>query len=439
MKSKLNYLISVSLKRKICTKWFAIVNILLALALIAITNIDSIISFFGGDFDEKQNIHIIDNTNQTYDLFKSQLMLTTSVEKEEDMGYVIDLYEGNEEEAKELVKENKKDLVIVFNADEKNTLSVKLISEEYIDILDSQYIQNSLYNTKVALAIQNSNISVDELTSIYAQVDIERIILDETKNTEDESMEVIMTTVFPIITLPLFMLIIYLVQMIGAEVNDEKTTKGMEIIISSVSPKTHFFSKVIASNAFVILQGILLFVYGGLGLLIRKFVGGDTITGGVFDEIGSLLTKALDTSFMDKLIYIIPLALVLILLTFLAYSLIAGILASMTTNIEDYQQVQTPIVIVLLVGYYLSMLAGTFKGALFIKVLAFVPFVSAILSPSLLVLGQIGIVDVIIAIILMIVTVYLLIKYGLKVYKVGILNYSSSNMWKKMAKALKSK
>ena len=42
MKSKLNYLIKVSLKRKLCTKWFVVVNLILALAIIAIANVDSI-------------------------------------------------------------------------------------------------------------------------------------------------------------------------------------------------------------------------------------------------------------------------------------------------------------------------------------------------------------------------------------------------------------
>ena len=118
--------------------------------------------------------------------------------------------------------------------------------------------------------------------------------------------------------------------------------------------------------------------------------------------------------------------------------LLAGILASATTNTEDFQQLQTPIIVISLVGYYLSMMAGVFKGAVFIKVLSFVPFISAILSPSLLVLGQIGIIEVIISILLMIGTVFILIKYGLKIYKVGILNYSSKDLWKTMFKALKN-
>ena len=338
-----------------------------------------------------------------------------------------------------LVKEDEKALVVVFDKDANDKLKVQLVSYGYLNILDNQYLQNSIYNTKVALAIQDSNISVAELNDIYSQIEVERVMIDESKNSTEENSEVIMTTVFPIIILPFFMLVIFLVQMIGAEVNDEKTTKGMEIIISSVSPKQHFFAKVISSNLFVIMQGVLLFVYGAIGYLLRGAIGGSDITGGVFDSIGGMLKSVLDSSFMDKLIYIIPLTLILMLLTFVAYSLVAGILASMTTNTEDYQQVQTPIMITLLLGYYLAVLASTFDGAIFIKILSFVPFISAILSPSLLVLGQIGIIDVCISIGLMIGSIYLLIKYGLRVYKVGILNYSSSNMFKKILKALKAK
>ena len=84
-------------------------------------------------------------------------------------------------------------------------------------------------------------------------------------------------------------------------------------------------------------------------------------------------------------------------LTFIAYSLIAGILASMTTNFEDYQQMQTPSVIVSLVGYYLAIFGGMFKGAILIKILSYVPFISAVLSPTLVIMGDATIVDLIIS------------------------------------------
>jgi len=440
MKSKLNYLTSISLGRKVKTKWFVIANIFLALIIVALINVDSIISLFGGEFNEKQEIYIIDNTNMTYDIFNEQLKLVdTNMTSTEESSYIVEKYEGTIDEAKEMLKKDKeKALIIVFNENEENVIDVELISKEYIDMVESSTITGAINNTKVALAILKSNIPMEQINEIYAPVEIERTFLDENKTSEDENMEIIVTTVFPVIILPFFMLTIFLVQMIGAEVNDEKATRGMEIIISNVSPTTHFFSKVIAGNLFVIMQGILLFIYAGLGLFVRKLIGGANIIGGVGEEVTNIISDVMSSGFGDKLIYILPLTLILMLLTFLAYSLLAGILASMTTNTEDFQQLQTPIMIISLIGYYLAMMAGVFKGSLFIKIVSFIPFISAILSPSLLVLGQIGILEIIISIILTILIIYLLIKYGLRIYKVGILNYSSKDLWKKMWKALKN-
>lgn len=444
MKSKLNYLVGVSLKRKIKTKWFLIANIVLAIILVGIINIDSIITMFGGDFNEKTNVYVLDNTNKTYDIFISQFnnansLLTNSGEESE---YNIIKEERSLDELKNLINNDEKEkdsIIIVFNDSETNYLDVSLITKEYIDLIDMQSLTTALNNTKTTIAIYNSNISEEKLTAIYSPVNIERIYLDNDKTAQDENAKMIMTTVFPILILPFFMLIIYLVQMIGAEVNDEKQTRGMEIIISNVSPKTHFFSKVIAGNLFVLLQGALLFIYSFIGVLIRKIIGGNLINNGVTDQVKGVISTALNSNIGSQLKIVLPLTIILMLITFLAYSLLAGVLASMTTNTEDFQQLQTPIMVVLLLGYYTSMMAGMFEGSIFIKVLSFIPFVSAILSPSLLILGQIGIFEVIISIILMIIVIYLLIKYGLRIYKTGILNYSSKNLWKKMFKALKNK
>ncbi len=439
MSSKLNYLIGVSLKRKIKTKWFMIVNIILAIAIVGIINIDSIITFFGGDFNKKQNVYVIDNTEIGFDIFKSQLEnLDSTIAESDESSYVIESYNKSEEEAKKLIDENKDNIVVVLNKDDDKVMSAKIISEGFIDTIDYQKFLTAINNTKVSLAIYESNIPVEQINKIYENIDIEREILNETQKTEDESMQMIMTTVFPVIILPFFMLTIFLVQMIGAEVNDEKTTRGMEIIISNVSPKTHFFAKVFAGNIFVIFQGALLITFGIIGFLIRNIIGGSNIVNGVGSEIGKIINGIMSSGIGDKLIYIIPLTLLLMLITFVAYSILAGVLASMTTNTEDFQQIQTPIMIISLIGYYLATMAGVFKGALFIRILSYVPFISAILSPSLLVLGQISVIDIVLSLIIMVFTNWLLIKYGLRIYKVGILNYSSKGLWRKMFKALRN-
>ena len=437
MKNKLWYLTGVSLKRKIKSKWFVIVNIILMFAIVGLFNIDSIIGFFGGDFNEKQKIYVIDNTKTSFEIFKDSIE-KTDINLKNSNSYEVKKYNKSLEDGKKKIKKEEKAIIIELNSDEKDILKAKVISNTFIDTIDYQIITNCLTNLRINYAIASLGLSEDEITKLYSDIKIDRIILDENKKSKDENMETIMSTVFPFIILPFFILSIYLVQMIGAEVNDEKTTRGMEIIISNVSPKTHFASKIIAGNTFVLIQGIILLLDSAIGLLVRKLMGGSNLIAKAGFDVTDILKKALDTDLINQLIYIIPLMLISMILTFIAYSLVAGILASMTTNTEDFQQVQTPIVLVSLVGYYLSMMAGIFKGAAFIKVLSFVPFISAILAPSLLVLGQISILDVIIGIIILIFTNFILVKYGLRIYIVGILNYSSKDLWKKMFKAIKN-
>ncbi len=438
MKNKLKYLTEMSLSKKIKTKWFLVANILLALLIAGLFNIDSIIKLFGGDFIEKTKIYIIDNTNYTYESLKEQLItIDKAYTGKEESSYEIILSDKTYDEEVESIKE--KGILIEIESDPESVLKVKLVSESFIDAIDYQLITTAINNTKTSIAIATSNISEEELNRLYSTANIERIVLDEAQKSEDENMSIIMTTVFPVVILPFFMLTIFLVQMIGAEINDEKTTRGMEIIISNVSPKCHFFSKMLAGNIFVIFQGILLILYAGIGFGIRYLLTNGSITSGAGEEISKIVSSINLSGIGSSLLYIVPLTLVLMLITFVAYSLLAGILASMTTNAEDFNQLQTPIMLISLAGYYLAMMAGVFKGALFIRILSYVPLISAILSPSLLVLGQIGIIDVFISIILTLVLIYLLIKYGLRIYKIGILNYSSKDLWKKMFKAMKEK
>lgn len=433
MKTKLKYLIKNSLSKKMKTKWFVIANVILFVVIAGLINIDSIIKFFGGDFNDKLEIMVIDNIG-SYEEFKSTYEIASETL---DLGEVeITKYDKTYEDALDEIKEEDK-ILIELNADETNFVRAKLVSNDNIDVNIYQLITTTINSIKRDIALKHYNISDNILALIDAKVEIERIKLDDNKNA-DEMLELIMGTIFPLIILPFFMLTMFLVQMIGAEINEEKTTKGMEIIISNVSPTVHFASKIIAGNVFVLAQGLLLILYVVLGLGIRFVSTGAVIGGEVQTYVGDIINSLKISGVLPVLSKAIPLTIILMLITFLAYSLVAGILASMTTNMEDFQQLQTPIIIVSLVAYYLSMMAAMFEGSLFIKILGFVPFISSLLAPALLVLGQFSIVDMVISILITCATVFLLYKYGIKIYKVGILNYSQNNLWKKMFKAARN-
>ena len=431
MNNKFWFLTKQSLKKKIGSKWFIWVNILLAIVIIALININSIISFFGGDFSKDTNVLVIDKTEISYPIFKTAL--ENVITDEEDKGTIkVKETKKSEKALKKDLKDN--EVIVIFNNNEEKFVTTKIISKSKIDNVTYQYLQQSLNATKTNIALVKTNTDPNLLAKISSPMEINRVVLNDNKNI-DENMEMIMGTVFPTIILPFFMLIIFLVQMIGGEICEEKTTKSMEIIISNVSPKTHLLSKVVASNVFIISQGLLLLLYAVIGLLINTKGQGLSM----MPELGTILSTMNESGFTTKLITLIPFALVIMVLSFLAYSLIAGILASMTTNMEDFQQIQTPIMLVLLAGYYLAIMAGMFEGSTLIKILSYVPFLSCLVAPSLYMIGQVGIIDLIISIIILIIFIVLMVKYGLKVYKVGILNYSNEKIWNKFAKALKSK
>lgn len=432
MNKKLRYLMKISLEKKLKSKWFLVANVILCVLIVGILNIDSVIKFFGGDFNEETNIIVVDNVGYVYSEFES---IYNNVSYMDELGDAnIERSFENEEELKEDLSDN--DILLIINKDVNNFISASVIVNSKVDALTYQFINASLNQIKTNVALNYYGIDSERLALIEAPIEINKISLDDSADNEEN--ELLMGTIFPIVILPFFMLVIFLVQMIGAEINEEKSTKSMEIIISNVSPATHFTSKLLAGNAFVLLQGFLLFVYVLIGAVFRFVVNGGNFIGDT-EMVRSITGSLSSLGIMEKLPTIIPLTLILMIITFVAYSLLAGILASITTNMEDFQQMQTPIVIISLVGYYLSMMAVMFDGSMFIRLVSYIPFISALLSPALLMLGQIGIFDMCISIVLSLIVIFILYKYGLRIYKVGILNYSSSGLWKKMFKAIKNK
>ena len=435
MSKKFLYLTKVSLRKKFKTKWFVITNIILAIAIILLLNINSIVTFFGGDFDSKTNIIVVDNGTDSYDLFEKNIeSYASTINSDEDVKITVKKSDKSVKELEEKLEDD--EILVELNNDNIEYLKAKVTSNEKIDTVTYQVLSQSLNATKTTIGMAINNIDATTLNNISSPVTIDRVVINEDNNV-DENMDLIMSSVFPTIILPFFMLTMILIQMVGGEICEEKTTRSMEIIISNVSPKQHLMSKILASNIFVIIQGLLLVVYSIIGLLIST----NMLSSGMSlpSEVTSIFDSLVASGFISKLIYVIPLTLILIVLSFLAYSIVAGILASMTVNMEDFSQLQTPLVFISLGGYYLAMMAGMFNGSVLIRILSYVPFLSSFVSPSLYMMGEISLIDIVISIIVLILFIYLILHFGIKVYKVGILNYSNEKVWSKFFKAFKSK
>ena len=437
MKNKLKLLIKDGLNKKINTKWFKVVNIILLVVIVGLINIDNIIKFFGGNFDDPIVIYVIDNTNKYYEAIKSgydNIDLSALGSESE-----IKLADKSLDDLKEeMVNDESNDIILVINSNNGKVVA-DVISYNYVDAVTLQVLNSTLSSVKTNIALMESSLTEEEFASIYEPVEINRSYLSDNLDENNELMSYIGNFIIPMFIIPFFLLIIMVTQMIGAEINEEKSSKSMEIIITSVPARLHFISKIITANVYAILQSLLFILYFGLGLLIRRLVTGSSLISGLDSQVGNVVNQFIQSGTLDNLLKCLPVTIIMILLSFVAYSLIAGILASMTTNQEDFQQLQSPMMMIIMAGYFLAILASTYEKSTFITTVSVIPFISCILSPVLLMMGQIGIVHVLISILLLILTLYLLIKYGLRVYKVGILNYSSSNLWKKILEGIKSK
>lgn len=438
LKAKLKFLTKQSLDKKIKTKWFKGVNILLLVLLILITNIDRIISYFGGDFQNEITILVKDDINH-YDDFETSFK-TIAEMLGESKNFKLEKTNENIDTLKEGLKKDDDKIVLWLTPDITNYIKAEVMTYDEADTITTQLLSTTLNGVKSSIAATELGLTAEEVASLSSPVSLTTTITNpDSENSEGKDL--VAAGVILVFILPCFFLIIMLVQMIGAEVNDEKSTRSMEIIISNVSPKVHFLSKIVAATAFVVIQGALLLLYGVIAMVIRNLVGGAGLIGNadITNQMGDIIKMIQDTGVFTMLLQGLPFIILLFIFSFIAYAIVAGVLASMTTSIEDFQQLQTPIMMVILVGYYLAIMAVQFDGALFIKIASYVPMLSFLLSPVLFMLGQITVIELGISTAVMGVFTWLIFKYGLRIYKVGILNYSSSKLWKKMFKSIKQK
>ncbi len=431
MKNKLKYLIKYSLKKKVDTKWFKIVNVLLLILIVFLVNIDYLINLFGGDFDEKEQIYVVDNVG-AYTTFADYFV---ALAEAMDTGEYEIILDNTILDDQEQIDE---EIVVVLNPSQTNYLEGEIISFDTISRTTYEIITSSLNVVKSELVLSTSGLTETEIEALSSPVEVTETLLNEEAQS-NEMKENIGSIVTTILIIPFFILVVTMVQMLGAEINDEKTSRGMEIIISSVPAKTHFISKVIAAISYVLIQGLLLLLYSGIAIILRNVLVSSSTTVASSNIFGEVVTMFQEAGIFTLLAKGSIVLIILFIASFIAYALAAAILASMTTNIEDFQQLQTPLMVIMLVGYYIALAAVLFDGSVFVQALAYVPLLSVMLAPTLYLVGEMSLLALTISTLLTVGLTYILYKYGLRVYKVGILNYSSSKLWKKMFKSLSNK
>ncbi|MCF7930164.1 MAG: ABC transporter permease [Acholeplasmataceae bacterium] len=402
---KFKFLVRYGLKKRIGRKAFLISNIVIAVLMIAIINIPSIVSLFGGgeDPNEQVNIGLINETAEvSLPSDYSDLMNEGSTGIDY---FVFRTINVSEFDLSAFWEDVDTDIVIqITGSIETPTVTfyskIPQLNNYLLSKLELQLINYQITNYQSPVVNQ-----------IYAP------------DYEDPEQEAFISSMTSMLVLPMFILIVMATQFVGVDIIEEKSTKAIETIISSVPSKTHFLSKITASILFVIVQGALTIGYATIASLIGKLSASSSA---VSLPVGTTSLLSYLSDIIPNWPVVLTFSLLFMIVGTLFYLVVASLFASMAVTQEDYQQFQTPLMLTLLAAFYIGIFAPMAQGYGFMKVMAFIPIFTPILAPIAYATGLMTVWEAIIA--LVSVSIFLIISLYLvaPVYKVAILSYDQT-------------
>jgi len=412
-KNKAWFLIGFSLRRKIFRKSFFISNGLILLVVAALANLDQIITFFSTSEPPSFTVYYEDAFDNQY-----QSIFTQSVNGQLPDGQSITVvpYTGQMLTADD-------QLIIIL--DEGFVANIE--SNTSIPTLTYNALVQSLNQVKLIEISSQYNLSLEEVMRLSTPVSIDRAILVEQVTSEEDTL--IQQGVAYAITLPLFLALVFVIQMVGMEIFEEKSTKSTEIILSNVTPQDHLIAKIASTNLYSWIQFILFFIYGVFGFTTRNIIE---------SFVGE--SSGIDVSvFVQDIFNVLPLILVLYLLTNMIYSLIMAVLAATAYEMEDFQKIISPLMITMVIGFYVGLFVIIVPDTTFAVFMAHIPLFSLMIAPALWVNGVLRWWNIAIIIIIQVVTLLILYRYGAKTYKQAILDYSGQGVFQRLWKIIRGR
>jgi|TARA_B110000967_G_C18858665_1_gene548651 ABC-2 type transport system permease protein len=387
--------------------------------------------------DSIKNISVVDNSGVLENSLLSSETITFS--------FLEDL---NEEEAKLISQDRNDDGLIFIPKIESATNidyvalseSIKFISEEAPTITMINSIESKLEEILTNLNYTSVGLDVNtiEESKIYLSIFQESFEGEETTKI-DSGMKVIFGLILGLL---LYMFVFIYGSMILRSVLEEKTSRIVEIIISSVKPTQLMLGKIIGTSLVAFTQ---IFIWIALSLAIStlasSFMGVSSSELNSVDlndaQVASVLDSALTAIFNLPLLNIL-IAFILFFISglFLYGSLFAAVGAAVDSE-TDANQFMLPLSMPLIIGLYVGMFtvqedpSGTIP-----TIFSHIPFTSPIVMMMRIPYG-VPIYEQIISLSILIATFFGTVWFAAKIYRVGILMYGQKPSYKDLYKWLK--
>ena len=396
-----------TIKDMVKRKSFIISTLIILVMIVIGMNVPNIIKLINKD-EAGNRILIVDAEN----IFEGSLELL----KENDYGYDIQIQNATFDEIKQKIDNKEIDSAIIV---EKQTDNVKV-----------RYIleNNNMFETIPENLVANIN-------SIYTNIQIGKLGLTEEQlksitpnfefsieqTSEEEASGNILTMM--LMSIVLFYAIYFCAYQVSSSITTEKTSKIMETLVTSTTPKTIVIGKTIGIGIVGLVQMVLI-------------VGTALISAKLFLE-AELLNSVLDMSNITPYLGIVTI--IYFILGYLVYSLLYALTGSTVSKPEDIQSANQPVAILAMIGFYLSYFTMMNPTSELNQFAALFPISSPFCMPFRIMMGLSTGLDVIISIVLLIITILIVAKVAIKIYSNAILNYGTKMSFKDIISMYKDK
>ncbi len=226
-----------------------------------------------------------------------------------------------------------------------------------------------------------------------------------------------------IMVFALYMVIVFYGQMISNSVAMEKSSRAMELLITSAKPTSLMFGKIIAACLAGLTQLICVFGSSIIFYNLNKSYWGDNMI------INSIFNMPVEL-FAYMLIFFI--------LGLLVYSFMYGAIGSMVSKVEELNTAAMPVTLIFVASFLVvvfSMSSGEVDNLL-MKVCSFIPFTSPMAMFTRIAMSTVPVYEIIISVIILIASVFLIGFGSAKIYKTGVMLYGTKPNLKNMIKTV---
>ena len=396
-----------TMKDMLKRKSFLISTLIILIIIVIGFNVPNIIKSFNGE-DTQAKLLIVDNDN----IFEGNLEML----KNANLGYEIEVGEAtfdeikskiNNDEIAEAIVIERKDNNVNIRYVVKNMAMIEAVPENIVNAI------NSLYTNMQIGKLGLTDKQIQSITPNF-QFNIEQ--------TEEEKVN---GNIFAMMmmSIVLFYAIYFCAYQVSSSITTEKTSKIMETLVTSTSPRTIVLGKTIGIGLVGLLQMILI-------------VGTALISAKMFLD-PELLNSLLDMSSFTP--YLAIITIIYFILGYFAYALLYALTGSTVSKPEDIQSANGPVAIITVIGFYLSyftMMNPTSELNIFASLF---PISSPFCMPFRIMMGLASGTDVAISIAILVITILVIAKVAIKIYSNAILNYGTKMSFKDIVKMYKEK